>query len=173
MVLLIVLNAVVLLVARAVPQVVALPYHVQIAVAPVVTAAGGETRLGSLETKIDGIDVRLGTLETKVDRIDVRLGTLETKVDQLETKVDKLDSKVDKLDSRVGRIEDDVRVVKKDLAQKPDRDEVRTIIRDELKNNPSVYIFDRDGHKKLMNEWFKEDVERHVKDILRKEKIIA
>ncbi|MBF0519205.1 MAG: hypothetical protein HQK92_05725 [Nitrospirae bacterium] len=130
--------------------------------------------------RLDGIETRLGSLETKVDRIETRLDKLEIKVDKIDNEqkrmgedIKRMDGDIKRMDGDIKRMDGDIQVIKRDLAQKPDRDEVKTIIRDELKNNPSVYIFDRDGYKKLMSEWLKEDIERQVKDILRKEKIIA
>ncbi|MBF0464383.1 MAG: hypothetical protein HQK88_08305 [Nitrospirae bacterium] len=122
---------------------------------------------------VDAMKEVIAPVVQRLDGIETRLDSLETKVDRLDNEQKRMGEDIKRMDGDIKRMDGDIQVIKRDLAQKPDRDEVKTIIRDELKNNPSVYIFDRDGYKKLMSEWLKEDVERQVKDILRKEKIIA
>jgi predicted nuclease with TOPRIM domain len=47
-----------------------------------------DTRLGSLEEKVDGLETRFDGLETRFDGLETRFDGLETRFDGLETKVD-------------------------------------------------------------------------------------
>jgi chromosome segregation ATPase len=55
------------------------------------------TRLGTLETRVEAMDTRLESVELKVDALD-------GKVDALELKVDALGGKVDTLGTQMGEV---------------------------------------------------------------------
>ncbi len=70
------------------------------------------------------------------------------------------------------RMAEELKEVKHDVAKKPDRDEFKMLLKDELKNNPAVYILDREGFQGLITSWLDTNLESKIKDVLRKEKVI-
>ncbi|MBF0464381.1 MAG: hypothetical protein HQK88_08295 [Nitrospirae bacterium] len=124
--------------------------------------------------RLDGIEQEQKRMGEDIKRLDGDVKQMSGDIKRLDGDVKQMSGDIKRLDGDIQRMDGDIQMIKKDLAQKPDRDEVKTIIRDELKNNPSVYIFDRDGLKGLVSEWHKEENhEKQVKDILKKERIIA
>ncbi|MDO8525844.1 MAG: hypothetical protein Q7S07_05090, partial [Candidatus Omnitrophota bacterium] len=57
-----------------------------------------DTRLKTVENKVDAVDTRLKTVENKVDAVDTRLKNVENKVDENlanhEKRITKLEEKV-------------------------------------------------------------------------------
>jgi chromosome segregation ATPase len=74
---------------------------------------GFEGKIGSLETRIDVLEVKLegkiGALETRIDALEVKLegkiGSLETRIDALEVKLEgkigALETRIDALDAKI------------------------------------------------------------------------
>lgn len=76
-------------------------------------------------------------VEGKFDQIDGRL-------DQMDNRFDQMDNRFDQVDKRLDHMEKDMQSLRTELDKKPDREEVRMIVRDEAKNNPGVYLLDRE-----------------------------
>jgi chromosome segregation ATPase len=50
--------------------------------------------LGSVNSRLAGVEARTGAVETRLERVENRLGTLETRMERTEGKADRLDQQV-------------------------------------------------------------------------------
>ncbi|MBF0519661.1 MAG: hypothetical protein HQK92_08055 [Nitrospirae bacterium] len=100
------------------------------------------------------------------------VAAIKNDVAVLKTDVAVLKTDVAAIKVEQKRMDKELREIKHELAKKPDRDEVRLIVQDELKNNTAIYILDRGGFEGLIIDWLDKNLKAKIKEVLKQEKLI-